>query len=106
MSVQFICPYTNTVVELYKAEYNEPNNIALIACTNDDEGLKEEFGIVSVNSTTKLEEGYVAIKNWSENEGILNVLIREGVVSTPSHFIKSGFVDITVCKLLVELPTL
>ena len=105
MSVQFAWPHTNTIVELYQAKYCEPNNIALVACTNDN-GFKEEFGIVSVNPSEVLKNGHVAIKNWSENEGILNVLIREGVVSTPSHFIKSGFVDIPVCKLLVELPTL
>ena len=105
MSVQFIWPHNDTIVELYKTKYCEPNNIALVACT-DDNGSKEEFGVVSINPSEVLEKGYVAIKNWSENEGILNILIREGVVSTPSHFIKSGFVDIPVCKLLVELPTL
>lgn len=105
MSVQFTWPHTNTIVELYKAKYCEPNNIALVACTNDN-GLKEEFGIVSVNPSEVLKDRHVAIKNWSENEGMLNVLIREGIVSTPSHFIKSGFIDIPVCELLVELPTL
>ena len=105
MSVQFTWPHTDTIVELYKTKYCEPNNIALVAYTDDNE-YKEEFGVISVNPSEVLEKGYVTIKNWSENEGILNILIREGVVSTPSHFIKSGFVDIPVCKLLVELPTL
>lgn len=105
MSVQFAWPHTNTIVELYQSKYSDPNNIALVAYTNDN-GFKEEFGIVSVNPSEVLKNGHVAIKNWSENEGILNVLIREGVVSTPSHFIRSGFVDIPVCELLVELPTL
>lgn len=105
MSVQFTWPHTDTIVELYKTKYCEPNNIALVAYT-DDNGYKEEFGVISVNPSEVLEKGYVAIKNWSENEGILNVLIREGVVSTPNLFIKSSFVDIPVCKLLVELPTL
>lgn len=105
MSVQFTWPHTNTVVDLYQSEYCEPNNIALVAF-NNSEGYMEEYAVVSTNPNAELEKGFVAIKNWSENEGILNVLIREGVVSTPSHFIRSGFVDIPVCELLVELPTL
>ena len=105
MSVQFTWPYTNTIVTLYQTEYNEPDNIALVACTNDD-GFMEEFGVVSINLSEKLEEGYVAIKNWSENEGVLNILIREGIVSTPSYFIKSGFVEIPVCELLIDLDEL
>ena len=105
MSVQFTWPYTDTIVELYKSKYCEPNNIALVAYT-DDNGSKEEFGVVSVNPSEVLEKGYVAIKNWSENECILNVLIREGIVSMPNYFIESGFVNIPVCKLLIKLPTL
>lgn len=105
MPVQFTWPYTNTVVELRQAEYKNPNNIALVAIKNID-GFMEEFGMVSINPIEKLEEGYVAIKNWSENESILNILIREGIVSTPSYFIKSGFVDIPVCKLLIDLDEL
>ena len=105
MSVQFTWPHTDTIVELYKTKYCKPNNIALVAYIADH-GYIEEFGVIAVNPSEVLGKGYVAIKNWSENEGILNILIREGVVSTPSHFIKSGFVDIPVCKLLVELPTL
>lgn len=105
MSVQFTWPYTDTIVELYQSKYCEPNNIALIAYTNNS-GHKEEFGIISVNPSEVLKKGYVAIKNWSENEGILNVLIREGIISTPRFFIKSSFVDIPICKLLVKLPIL
>ena len=105
MSVQFTWPYTDTIVELYQTKYCESNNIALIAYTNDNK-CKEEFGIVSVNPSETLEKGYVAIKNWSENKGILNTLVRKGIVSVPNYFIKSGFVDIPICKLLVELPTL
>ena len=105
MSVQFTWPHTNTVVDLYQSEYCEPNNIALIAF-NNSEGYMEEYAVVSTNPNTELEKGFVAIKNWSENEGILNVLIREGIISTPSYFIKSGFVDIPVSKLLIEVPKL
>lgn len=41
----------------------------------------------------------VAIKNYSENEGILSQLIEMGIVLKPHRFQKSGWIDIPVCKL-------
>jgi hypothetical protein len=43
--------------------------------------------------------GCVAIKNYSENEGMLPALVSAGVVSKPINYISSGFVTIPVCKL-------
>ena len=47
-----------------------------------------------------LEEGEVAIKHYSENEGILDVLIEEGIVTKPHRKVHSGFVTIPVCKFV------
>lgn len=49
-----------------------------------------------------LESDDVAIKNWSENEGILESLIEAGIVSKPHSYIPSGYVNIPICKLLVK----
>ena len=46
-----------------------------------------------------LEEGEVAIKNYSENEGMLNFLLLEELVESPHRHIQSGFVKIPVCRL-------
>ena len=42
----------------------------------------------------------VAIKNYSENEGILKSLIKAGIVAPPHRDVPSGFVFIPICKLL------
>jgi hypothetical protein len=47
-----------------------------------------------------LKEGEVAIKNYSENEGILESLIEAEVIDYPHAFIKSTHVEIPICKLL------
>ncbi|QLF83384.1 hypothetical protein SEA_NICEHOUSE_168 [Rhodococcus phage NiceHouse] len=49
------------------------------------------------------EEGNVFIKNWSENEGVLECLIDQGIISEPIRIHQSGFVEVPECKLLVEL---
>ena len=47
-----------------------------------------------------LKEDEVAIKNYSENAGILEALIDGGIVDYPHAFIQSEHVKIPVCKLL------
>jgi len=46
-----------------------------------------------------LSETEVAIKNYSENEGILPVLIAEGIIKEPHRYVNSGFVKIPICEL-------
>jgi hypothetical protein len=49
-----------------------------------------------------LESGHIAIKDYSENEGILAWLIENKIVSKPVRFVGSGYVEIPICKLLVD----
>ena len=41
----------------------------------------------------------VAIKNYSENEGILDLLIGLGVIEPPHRRVASGFVMIDICNM-------
>ena len=47
-----------------------------------------------------LKEGEVAIKDYSENEGILNSLIEANIVEPPHAVIQTSFVKIPICKLI------
>ena len=42
----------------------------------------------------------VAIKNYSENEGILDLLIGLGVIEPPHRRVASGFVMIDICNMI------
>ena len=46
----------------------------------------------------------VAIKDYSENTGVLGALIQAGIVGEPVLTARSGFVDIPICPLLVPNP--
>ena len=50
-----------------------------------------------------LKENEVAIKNYSENTGILETLIQNRIVEEPHEYIQSGFVNIPICKLLISI---
>ena len=57
------------------------------------------YGRVSVNLDTPLNPGEFLVKNWSENEGLLEALVDAGVVIDTGDRIPSGYVDIPVVRL-------
>jgi len=67
----------------------------------DEDGAP--YMVASVNlPDANLKKGEVAIKNWSENRGILDTLIKNRIVSKPVRTVKSGFVDVPIVKLLIK----
>lgn len=51
-----------------------------------------------------LAEDEVFIKNYAENEGILDWLIENNIVSQPLSYTRNGFESIPRCKLLLPVP--
>lgn len=45
--------------------------------------------------------GHVFIKNYSENEGMLEALVAAGVVSEPVAWIESQYATFPLCKVLM-----
>ncbi len=58
---------------------------------------------ISLPGVTNKDE--VAIKDYSENEGMLDTLMDAGVVKPPHRFVSSGFVMIPICNLTDEFKT-
>jgi hypothetical protein len=57
---------------------------------------------VNVEDLEHLGEDEVIIKNYSENEGILDVLVDAEIISKPLYQVQTGFVQCLICKLLVN----
>ena len=61
-------------------------------------------GTPYATATTSIQEdlktGEVAIKDWSENEGILDFLVQNKIVKEPHRFVESGYVKIPICELI------
>ena len=61
-------------------------------------------GTPYATATCKIQEnldpGEVPIKNWSENEGMLDFLIDNKFIERPHRYIKQGFVNIPICKII------
>lgn len=55
---------------------------------------------VNIPDYPDLKDDEVIIKDYSENEGMLNALVNAGIVSKP--FARAGFILAPVCRLLVK----
>lgn len=47
----------------------------------------------------KMVEGYVAVKDYSENTGMLKFLVDNGIVEPPVTYLNQGFVNFPICKI-------
>jgi hypothetical protein len=56
----------------------------------------------SVNVAQTLPAGHVAVKNYSENRGVLEALVAAGVVTDTGRRIPVGYAHAHLCRLLIE----
>jgi hypothetical protein len=82
------------------SEYADNGNTA-IQLVDVRDGMP--VATATVNPGVKLPKDIVAIKNYSENEGMLGALMQAGIISNPQRWMEMGFVMVPVCKLLVSV---
>lgn len=78
------------------------NFIVLVDTDRSENGWGEL--VASTNLDANLPKNMVAIKDYSENEGMLSALTEAGIVSEPVGYIASGFVEFPVCVIIADLP--
>jgi hypothetical protein len=84
-------------VALSRSTYKQGNRTALQLFDVED-GMP--FATCTVNLPEEpMEENEVAIKNHSENTGILDFLVENSIVDPPHRYVNSGFVTFPVCRL-------
>lgn len=93
----------------FKKYHNGRTCIVLTNAIPIDEGSyiaepgTETITIATVNiSEAKISKNEVIIKDYSENQGILDILIKAKIISDPIRFVKTGFVTCPVCKLRIK----
>lgn len=71
-------------------------NLAIEIWSNEEGPIVK----VTINPDIKIPKGYIAIKNYSENEGMVEWLQSTGIiVDEPTQIIRSGFIEIPVYAL-------
>ena len=68
-----------------------------------DNATLEDVLCASVNLPNEaLRPNEIAIKNYSENEGVLDALIKHKVVSKPKRYVNLTHVSVPICELLMK----
>lgn len=92
--------YENCSIELHR--YSTNNNIALRMVSETEYG-EEPITMCTVNTEQKLQDNQVAIKDYSENVGMVDFLKDLNFIeSEPVDEIRSCFVSIPVYELTDE----
>lgn len=87
--------------KLYLTRFVEDNRPVLFIGNADDEAI---YIICNINTDEyQLKEFDFAIKNYSENEGILNWLVDNGYIEKPHDQFKTGWVMIQICSATKKL---
>ncbi len=89
-------------VRLEKSEYyNSAICLQLLYDGGDEDGLP--FAVCTVNIPhAQVAEDEVAIKDYSENEGMLQYLIKNKIVMLPHRYTQSGYVTVPICRILIK----
>ena len=91
-------------MHLYKGTYAQPRSataLRLLAIDHDIPGKPlVPYMTVTVNVGND-DPDEVTIKDYSENEGIFEVLVENKIVSKPIRFEQTGYVRCPTCKLLI-----
>lgn len=84
---------------MIKRNYAFRNRIAL-ELTDITDGSRVAMATANIPDEP-IAENEVIIKDYSENEGMLDVLVKNNIVSEPKRWVGSGFVQLAVCDLLI-----
>lgn len=96
---------------IHFGKYLDNNRTAIVlrnARPMIEDGILHQPGTVPIAIATVnmpnvlLMDKEIIIKNWSENEGILDALVEANIISEPTRIAHTGFVDADICNLLVE----
>lgn len=84
----------------YKIVYSKYVNNNRISISLIDPITYESYAIATVNLVNEnLDYNEVAIKTWSENDGILKALIQNGIISEPHRVVNVGYTKAYICYL-------
>lgn len=80
----------------FRTNKYESNNNLCISIYSETEGC---ICKVTVNTCEVLSDDEIAIKDYSENEGMYDWLLENGFVESASYTIGSAYVYIPVCRI-------
>lgn len=94
MNIYLKTKYIDSNVDIIKKTYVN-DNICLVAESNG-----ERIATLTANTDLILDKNHCCIKDYSENEGVLDALINLNLVKNTGRIIHSGYVDLPIVEIL------
>lgn len=70
-----------------------------------DKNEHESIAMCTVNlPEVPLGPGEIILKSYSENTGMLESFIEQGIVSAPLRYVQTGHVQVPIVQLLIPKP--
>lgn len=82
-----------------KTKYVDNDNLALVLLDKEDSSL---IAYVTVNTGAKFPSDIAAVKNYSENQGMLEAITEAGLVEEVITEIPVGYVSVPVVKFNLD----
>ena len=99
MKITHLSPYTGETYTLVPHWSKYGNGRVALQLYSVEDG--QPYATASVNLPEhNIGPDEIAVKDYSENEGILDSLLKAGLVETPNRYVRSGMVRIPVCKII------
>jgi len=99
MKITHRSPYSDDVYTLVPRWSKYGNGRIALQLYSVEDG--QPYATASINLPEQdIKPDEVAIKDYSENEGILDAIVIAGLVETPHRFVRSGMVRIPVCRII------
>lgn len=85
------------------AVHTYSNGRKAVEYTTEEDGYPESACIATINLPDEdIEADEVIIKDYSENEGIYEMMLKAGHIGPEIRTVYSGFISAPVCKLLLK----
>lgn len=102
--------FTTTTRMAFQA-YQQPDAGAAIVfyVTDEEFGNEEPFGVATVNMASygsPAADGCVWIKDYAENEGMVESLTKAGVIELTGNRVPTGFVEVHEARVIAPYDTL
>lgn len=78
-------------------QYAKPRNPRLQLWASDG-----PMATASINPDVQLPDGFIAIKDFRENVGVLAALVNAGIVEDTGELVRAGYELAHVCRILTR----
>lgn len=85
-----------------KTKYVDNDNLALILVKEEDIGVGPVYTAITINIEDSVEKDCAFVKDYSENEGMMDALRNAGLIKEVLRYGVTGYVTVPLVRFNLE----